>query len=54
MYAIEVSATRFDILHGTDGYIVHTNHYLAESMKGIESDPEELIFGACAISGPTG
>ncbi|MFN2120004.1 MAG: C45 family autoproteolytic acyltransferase/hydrolase, partial [Anaerolineales bacterium] len=43
MYCIEVSATRFDILHGTDGYIVHTNHYLAPGMKGIESDPEELI-----------
>jgi isopenicillin-N N-acyltransferase-like protein len=43
MYCIEVSATRFDILHGTDGYIVHTNHYVAGSMKGIESDPEELI-----------
>jgi isopenicillin-N N-acyltransferase-like protein len=43
MYSIEVSATRFEILHGTDGYIVHTNHYLSDTMKGIESDPEELI-----------
>jgi isopenicillin-N N-acyltransferase like protein len=43
LYSIEVSATRFEILHGTDGYIVHTNHYLADGMKGIESDPEELI-----------
>jgi isopenicillin-N N-acyltransferase-like protein len=43
MYSIEVSARRFEILHGTDGYLVHTNHYLAPHMKEIESDPEELI-----------
>ena len=43
MYSIEVSAQRFDILHGTDGYLVHTNHYLSQSMKEVESDPEELI-----------
>ncbi|HUH95784.1 MAG TPA: C45 family peptidase [Anaerolineales bacterium] len=43
MYSIEVSAQRFDILHGTDGYLVHTNHYLSPTMKEVESDPEELI-----------
>ncbi len=43
MYSIEVSARRFEFHHGTDGYIVHTNHYLAPNMKEIESDPEELI-----------
>ncbi len=43
MYSIEVSARRFEILHGTDGYLVHTNHYLAPRMKEIESEPEELI-----------
>lgn len=43
MYSVEVSARRFDILHGTDGYMVHTNHYLSRTMKDIESDPEELI-----------
>ncbi len=43
MYSIEVSARRFEIHHGMDGYIVHTNHYLAPQMKEIESDPEELI-----------
>ncbi|MGC8855435.1 MAG: C45 family autoproteolytic acyltransferase/hydrolase [Anaerolineae bacterium] len=43
MYSVEVSARRFEILHGTDGYIVHTNHYLAPHMKEIEKDPEELI-----------
>ncbi|GJQ52697.1 MAG: hypothetical protein HS124_08340 [Anaerolineales bacterium] len=43
MYSIEVSARYFDILHGTDGYMVHTNHYLSQTMKRIEKDPEELI-----------
>ena len=43
MYSVEVSARRFDILHGTDGYITHTNHYLSPTMKEIEKDPEELI-----------
>jgi isopenicillin-N N-acyltransferase like protein len=43
MYSIEVSARRFEILHGTDGYIAHTNHYLSQTMKEIEKDPEELI-----------
>jgi len=43
MYSVEVSARKFDILHGTDGYIVHTNHYLSRTMKEIEKDPEELI-----------
>lgn len=43
MYSVEVSARKFEILHGTDGYIVHTNHYLSQAMKAIEQDPEELI-----------
>ena len=43
MFSIEVSARRSEILHGTDGYMVHTNHYLAPTMKEVESEPEELI-----------
>ena len=43
IYSVEVSARKFDILHGTDGYMVHTNHYLSPTMKEIESEPEELI-----------
>jgi len=43
MYSVEVSARRFDILHGTDGYMTHTNHYLSPTMKEIEKEPEELI-----------
>ena len=34
MYSIEVSARRFEILHGTDGYMVHTNHYLSPHNEG--------------------
>jgi len=43
LYSVEVSARKFDILHGTDGYMVHTNHYLSQSMKEIEDEPEELL-----------
>ncbi|HVN14361.1 MAG TPA: C45 family peptidase [Anaerolineales bacterium] len=43
LYSIEVSARRFDILYGEDGYMVHTNHYLSPTMKEIENEPEELI-----------
>ena len=43
MYSVEASARKFDILHGTDGYMVHTNHYLTPHMREIENEPEELI-----------
>jgi len=43
IYSVEVSARKFAILYGEDGYRVHTNHYLNETMKTIEKDPEELI-----------
>ncbi|HJS18842.1 MAG TPA: C45 family peptidase [Anaerolineales bacterium] len=43
MYSVEVSSRKFEILHGTDGYMVHTNHYLSPTMKEIENEPEELI-----------
>jgi isopenicillin-N N-acyltransferase-like protein len=43
LYSIEVSARRFEIHHGADGYMVHTNHFLAPHMKEIENDPEELL-----------
>jgi len=43
LYSVEVSARKFDILHGTDGYMVHTNHYLSQTMKNIEHEPEELL-----------
>ena len=43
LYSVEVSARHFAILNGGDGYIVHTNHYLAPAMQEIEREPEKLI-----------
>ena len=43
MYSVEVSARRFGILYGEDGYIVHTNHYLSENMQQVEREPEDLV-----------
>jgi len=43
MYSIEVSARKFEILYASDGYLVHTNHYLDPQMKQVEQDPEELL-----------
>ena len=43
LYSVEVSARRFAILYGEHGYIVHTNHYLAENMQQVEREPEDLV-----------
>ena len=43
LYSVEVSARKFEILYGHDGYMVHTNHYLDPQMKKIENTPEELL-----------
>jgi len=43
MYNVEVSAHNFDILYGTDGYLVHTNNYLSAKMEDIEDSRDELI-----------
>jgi isopenicillin-N N-acyltransferase-like protein len=43
LYSVEVSARRFAILNGDDGYIVHTNHYLSENMQQVEREPEDLV-----------
>ncbi len=43
LYSVEVSARRFAVLYGEDGYIVHTNHYLDFNMQAIESEPDELV-----------
>ncbi len=43
LYNVEVSARRFAILYGKEGYVVHTNNYLAENMLIIEDEPEELV-----------
>ena len=33
IYSIEVSARKFEILYATDGYMVHTNHYIAPAIE---------------------
>ena len=43
LYNVEVSARRFAILYGQDGYVVHTNFYLDPGMQAIEYEPDELI-----------
>ncbi len=43
MYNVEVSARQFAILYGEDGMMVHTNHFLDDQMRKIESEPDELI-----------
>jgi len=43
IYNVEVSARRFAIIYGKEGYLAHANHYLAENMQAIEDEPEELV-----------
>jgi isopenicillin-N N-acyltransferase-like protein len=43
LYNVEVSARRFAILYGEDGYLAHTNYYLDYDMRAIEADSDELI-----------
>lgn len=43
IYNVEVSARRFAILYGENGYLLHTNHYLATKMQELEDEPEDLI-----------
>lgn len=43
MYSVEVSARQFAILYAENGMMVHTNHFLDEQMRKIESEPDELI-----------
>jgi isopenicillin-N N-acyltransferase-like protein len=38
IYSLEGSATRFFPIHGEEGWLVHTNHYLAPEMEPFESD----------------
>ena len=38
IYSIEGSATDYAPLYSTDGYLVHTNHYIAPWMRKFESD----------------
>ena len=46
MYCVEGSATDFCLLYPQDGYLVHTNHYLAHKMEKFET----LFSGTGGIS----
>jgi isopenicillin-N N-acyltransferase-like protein len=43
LYNVEVSARRFAVLYGQDGYVIHTNFYQDPQMQAIEFEPDELI-----------
>lgn len=43
LYSVEVSARKFAILYGEDGWLAHTNHFLSPQMQLIEDEPDELI-----------
>ncbi len=42
-YNVEVSARHFALQYGLEGFLAHTNHYLSNEMRAIESEPDELI-----------
>lgn len=42
IYSIEGSATDYAPLYSTEGYLVHTNHYLAPWMRKFEYDPHGI------------
>ena len=42
IYSIEGSATDYAPLYSTDGYLVHTNHYVASWMRRFEFDPNGI------------
>jgi isopenicillin-N N-acyltransferase-like protein len=46
IYSIEGSATDYAALYATDGYHVHTNHYVAPWMRKFEYDPTRI---SCSI-----
>ncbi len=43
MYNVEVSARKFAVLYGHDGYLAHTNNYLDPDMQAVEQDSDELV-----------
>jgi isopenicillin-N N-acyltransferase-like protein len=46
LYSMEGSATAFEALYGAGGWLVHTNHYVGETMRRFESDPQQKF---CSI-----
>ncbi len=47
LFSMEGSATAFEALYGEDGWLVHTNHYLAPKMLRFERDPHDTM---CSIA----
>src|SRR3990172_4891773 len=43
IFSVEVSARQFAILYAHEGVMAHTNHFLDDQMRRIESEPDELI-----------
>lgn len=46
IYSIEGSATDYAPIYATDGYLVHTNHFVAPWMRTFELDPQAIT---CSI-----
>ncbi len=44
IYSIEGSATDYEPIYSTDGYLVHTNHYTSPWMRRFELDPNRIIW----------
>jgi isopenicillin-N N-acyltransferase-like protein len=42
IYSIEGSATDYEALYGTEGYLVHTNHFLSPRMRKFELDTRDI------------
>jgi len=42
IYSIEGSAADYEALYATDGYLVHTNHYISPRMRKYELDPYDI------------
>jgi isopenicillin-N N-acyltransferase-like protein len=42
IYSIEGSATNYEAIYATEGYIVHTNHYVSPRMRPYEADPYDI------------
>ena len=47
LYSMEGSATAFEALYGQDGWLVHTNHYTADTMVRFEENPHATM---CSIA----
>lgn len=42
IYSIESSATDYEAIYATEGFLVHTNHYISPRMRKYELDPYDI------------